>query len=244
MDRVALLPLVARWWWVLLLGTFLAGAAGLAAVSSVPKTYKAEAQVLVGPVNTDVSLDASGVLASTYADLAKSQNVLEAALRATGSKLSTTEFDKATTAVSNQVTRIVTITVESRDRNRAAQLANAVAKRLSSLSTEVDTASETVLETFKQQPEYQALERPLQDRIGRAAERVFGPSAAGRVTLIDPARPPERPAKPVVSLVVALSAIGGLLIAAIFVLFREARRVAQYELPGPLPSRVGSAPPA
>lgn len=239
MDRVALLPLVARWWWVIAMGALVAGVAGYGAVTRVPKTYQAEVQVLVGPINTDVSLDASGALASTYADLATSQNVLDAALKATGSKLTTTELDKTTTAISNGVTRIVTITVESREPRRAAQLANALARRLSFLSTEVDSASESVLDAFQSQPEYQALERGVQIRVNRAANRVFGPSAAGRLTIIDPARPPEDAAKPVVALVVVLSAVGGLLVAAIFILFRESRSHSQRELAGHGP---GAAP--
>lgn len=229
MDTVALLPLLARWWWLLVLGTIVAGVAGYGAVTQVPRTYQAEVQALVGPINTDVSLDASGALASTYADLATSQSVLETAIRRTGSSLSTVELEKATTAISNQVTRIVTISVESRNPTRAAQLANALARRLSVLSTQVDSASKSVLDAFQDQPEYQALEVPLRDDIRRAANRVFGPSAAGRLTIIDPARPPENAAKPVVPLVVLLSALGGLLITGIFVLFRESRSPSRAE---------------
>lgn len=238
MDRVALLPLVARWWWVLALGMLVAGAAGYGAVTQVPKTYEAEVQVLVGPINTDVSLDASGALASTYADLATSQNVLDTAIKATGSKLTTIELDKATTAISNEVTRIVTITVESRSPTRAAQLGNAIARRLSFLSTEVDSASKSVLDAFESQPEYQSLPPGFQNRVKRAASRVFGPSAAGRLTIIDPARPPESAAKPVVSLVVVLSAVGGLLITGIFVLVRESHRPLRLD-----PPMAASAPP-
>lgn len=238
MDRVALLPLVARWWWVLALGMLVAGAAGYGAVRTVPKTYRAEVQVLVGPINTDVSLDASGALASTYADLATSQSVLDSAIKATGSKLTTNELDKATTAISNEVTRIVTITVEHREARRAAQLANALARRLSFLSTEVDSASKSVLDEFASQPEYQSLRPGLQNRVKLAAARVFGPSPAGRLTIIDPARPPDSAAKPVVPLVVLLSALGGMLITGIFILIRESRGPTRREPPGP-----ESAPP-
>jgi capsular polysaccharide biosynthesis protein len=237
-DRVALLPLVARWWWVLALGMLVAGIAGYGAVTRVPKTYEAEAQVLVGPINTDVSLDASGALASTYADLATSQNVLDSAIKATGSKLTTTELDKATSAISNEVTRIVTITVENPDPTRAAQLGNAIARRLSFLSTEVDSASKSVLEAFEATQEYQSLPPGFQSRVRIAASRVFGPSAAGRLTIIDPARPPDSASKPVVPLVVVLSAMGGLLITGIFVLLRESHRPTRFATPV-----AASAPP-
>jgi capsular polysaccharide biosynthesis protein len=222
-DRLALAPLVSRWWWLLALATVIAGVAGYGAVTRAPKTYQSSVQVLVGPINTDVSLDASGALASTYADLAKSQSVLANAIKVTGSGLTTPELAKATTAISNQVTRIVTITVQNRDPARSAKLANAVAQRLGTLSTEVGTASASVLAAFHSQPEYQALERKTQNRVDRAASRVFGPSVAGRLTVIDPARVPTSAVKPVVPLVTLLSAVGGLLMGGIFVLLRESR---------------------
>jgi capsular polysaccharide biosynthesis protein len=236
------LPLLARWWWLLALGTIVAGVAGYGAVTQVPKTYQAEVQALVGPINTDVSLDASGALASTYADLATSQSVLETAIKNTGSSLSTLELEKATTAISNQVTRIVTISVESRDPTRAAQLANALARRLSVLSTEVDSASKSVLDAFQSQPEYQSLQPAVRDKVKVAANRVFGPSAAGRLKIIDPARPPESADKPVVPLVVLLSALGGLLITAIFVLFRESQSPPRAALAAP--AFDGGSPPS
>lgn len=224
MDRVALLPLVARWWWLLALGSLIAGGAGYGAVTTLPKTYQADVRLLVGPINTDVSLNASGALASTYADLVTTRSVLGAAIKATRSELSTTELDGATTVLSNQVTRIVTISVESRDATRASQLANALASRLTSLSTEVDPASEGLLEAFRAQPEYKALPSGIQSRVESAAGRVLGPSVAGRLTVIDPATRPDSAVKPVVPLIVLLSALGGLLTTGIFVLFRESRR--------------------
>ncbi len=224
MDRVALLPLVARWWWVLALATLLAGGAGYVAVAQVPKTYRAETQALVGRINTDTSLDVSGALAGTYADIVTSQNVLDAAIRSTGSKYTTKELDEATTAISNDVTRIVTITVEHRDPTWAARLANALARRLSQLSTREDELSKVVLEAFNAQPEIEALQGAARVRVRRAAQRVFAPSVAGRVTIIDPARPPESAAKPVVPLVVLLAAVSGMLIAGVFILVWESRR--------------------
>lgn len=224
MDRLALQPLVSRWWWLLALATVVAGVAGYETVTRAPKTYQASAQILVGPINSVTSLDASGALAGTYADIVTSERVLDATISSTNTNLSATELAKLTSAISNQVTRIVTIRVENQDAVLAARLANALANRLTVLSGEADPASNSVLEAFQAQPEYQRLPARTQERIKLAASRVLRPSPAGRASIIDPARPQNSPIKPVVPLIVLLSALGGLLISGVFVLIRESRR--------------------
>jgi len=220
---VALLPLVLRYWWVLALSMAIASAIGFLVVSGAPKVYQAEVALLVGPVNTDVSLDASGALASTYAEIATSQKALVSAIGATGAKMTPLELKESVTAVPNQVTRIVTVTVEDRDAGLAARIANALARHLRVLSGEVDAAAETVLERFADDSRIAGLSERTQLEVNAAAKRVFGPSTAGLVTVLDPAAPPEKPARPIVPLTVGLAAICGLVIATILILFKESR---------------------
>src|SRR5690349_12131765 len=116
--------LLRRWWWVLLIATLLAGAAGYAVASKLPKTYQSTATLLVGPINTDLALDASGSLTATYESLATSEPVLQSAITATGAPLTSTKLGSDVTTTSNTVSRLVTIAVSYRDPVMAAKLAN------------------------------------------------------------------------------------------------------------------------
>ena len=60
---------IARWWWLLVIGAVLGALGGIVASEVLPKKYEARVDMLVGPVNTDNGLDASGSLAATYQNL-------------------------------------------------------------------------------------------------------------------------------------------------------------------------------
>ena len=59
--------------------------------------------MLVGPINTDASLDASGSLTATYESLATSQPVLQEAIAATHAKLTVAQLENAITTTSMYV---------------------------------------------------------------------------------------------------------------------------------------------
>ncbi len=75
--------LIKNWWWALVLAALAAGIAGYAIATKLPKTYESTVTMLIGPINTDASLDASGSLTATYESLATSQPVLQEAISAT-----------------------------------------------------------------------------------------------------------------------------------------------------------------
>src|SRR3954463_3521763 len=124
-----LLPHVRRWWW-LLLACSLVGALGAWVVaSSATKTYEAEAKLLVGPVSGDYpTLQASGALGRTYAELAHSRRGVADAAHPEGIKLSRKELEDSVSATSNDVTRIVDLQARAQNPETAAKLAGAVAK--------------------------------------------------------------------------------------------------------------------
>ena len=68
MELTGYLAVARRWWWTLLVATWVAAMAGLLVATRITPTYEAQAQLLVGPINTDSdTLRASGLLVQTYA---------------------------------------------------------------------------------------------------------------------------------------------------------------------------------
>ena len=77
MELTGYLAVARRWWWTLLVATWVAAMAGLLVATRITPTYEAQAQLLVGPINTDSdTLRASGLLVQTYAQLAISPPLL------------------------------------------------------------------------------------------------------------------------------------------------------------------------
>jgi uncharacterized protein involved in exopolysaccharide biosynthesis len=222
-DDASLLPLVRRWWRLLLLGAILGGVGGFIAASVLPKTYTSEADLLVGPLNTDSGLDASGSLSATYQNLATSRPVLRAAIDATGAKLSVDSLATDVTSTSNTVTRIVTVSVDNHDAGLAARLANAITARLTALADRLPTQAADQLQAFGTQPEVQALSTTTQAAIRLAVKRVFGPSVAGQLTTVNAAVPARSASSPKKPLIVVLGAVAGLLLTGLFVLLRDPR---------------------
>jgi tyrosine-protein kinase len=223
MNNGTLAPFMWRWWWVLLIATLLAAGAGYGAATRITKTYEAEAQLLVGQLNTTVDLDASGTLARTYAQIGKGRPVLARAIRMAGAKLTPRELDEASTIESNEITRIVSVRVENRDRRLAARLANAIANRLIELSSAALTRRSSGLNSFEHEPAVAALPPGTQRDVLDAAERVFSGSSAGDLHIIETAAVPTKPVKPSIPLLVVLAGLGGLLLASAFALAWDAR---------------------
>jgi uncharacterized protein involved in exopolysaccharide biosynthesis len=224
MDNGTLAPFVWRWWWVLLIATLLAAGAGYGAATRITKTYEAETQLLVGPLNTTVDLDASGTLARTYAQIGEGRPVLTYAIRATGAKLTPLELDEASTIDSNEITRIVSVRVQNSDPRLAASLANAIGARLVELSSTRRARASSGVDAFEREPEVQALPPASRERVLAAAERVFSGSVAGGLHVTESASVPPKPIRPSIPLLVILAGLGGLLLAAAFALASDARQ--------------------
>jgi polysaccharide biosynthesis transport protein len=123
-----------RWWWTLLVATWIAGLAGYLVATRIPPTYEARAFMLVGPYEGDLeTLRASGQLALTYADLVTTTPRLEAAIAQVGTNLTAIDLKAATRVTANDTTRTLTIRAQHGDPKTAAELANALAGQLTAL---------------------------------------------------------------------------------------------------------------
>ena len=223
-DHTGLLSLAKRWWWLLALSAVIAGFVGWAWASLSSPTYQAEAKMLVGPLNTDfrATLEASGQLGRTYSDLATSRPVLAEAIRREKAPTSVTDLADHVTATANELTRLVTISVEDSNRNEAAGLANALAARVRQLAARSPLTDTNAVEDLMRDSDIAGLPREERSRVQAAARRVLGNSQAGAVTVIEPATPPEDPIAPNVPLITLLCAMGGLLIGAVLVFLKDA----------------------
>jgi capsular polysaccharide biosynthesis protein len=118
-----------RWWATLLLAAIVAAVGSWVLAESLPETYEASTELIVGPLaaNQDV-VEAAGQLARTNAEVAESRSLLDAAARAL--RLPPEDVDAEVEASANEVTRFLVITVRDDDPRRAADLANALADAL------------------------------------------------------------------------------------------------------------------
>jgi tyrosine-protein kinase len=223
-NEAGLWPLIRTWWWALLLGAVVAAVAAYGLSSKLPKSYSSQATLLVGPVNTDVALDASGTLTTTYAQLATTDTVLRAAINSTGAGLTPLQLKNNVSTNSNTVTRIVTISVSNSDPKMAASLANAIAARLGALASSVPPAATAIVSTLDSQPEVQALSSQARAAVDTAAKRAVGvDSTAGQIQVVDPALPPSSPSSPNKSLLTLLAGLIGIVIVGVIVMARELR---------------------
>ena len=116
---------------MLVVSGLVAGVAGFAVVSLRAPRYEASVQLLVGPINTDLdTIRAAGQLAQTYAQIATSQPLLDAAAKQLGVRV--VRGDVRSTA--NDVTRVVTVRVRSGSAVRAAAVANSLGDQLAALA--------------------------------------------------------------------------------------------------------------
>lgn len=136
MELSGYLAIARRWWWTLLIATWVAGLSGYVVASGLPRTYEAEVRLLVGPFNTDLNTQrAAGQLAQTYAELITSQPLLEGVIKELGLKSDVVALQQAVSASPNDVTRFVAIRVQLTDPERAAQIANSLAQELAELAS-------------------------------------------------------------------------------------------------------------
>jgi capsular polysaccharide biosynthesis protein len=222
MAGPGLLPLVRRWWWVLLAGAAVAALAALVVASSATKTYEAETKLLVGPVSGDYpTLQASGALGRTYAELAHSRRVVAAAARDAGIKLTRKQLENSVSASSNDVTRIVDLRARHANPETAAKLAGAVARQLMKLRQVAPAQNVDPVDAIMRDPDLEGLTPADLTRVRKATLHVLGSPNAGNLEVIEAPLAPESAVSPRVGLLVMLAAIAGLLVAAVYVLVRE-----------------------
>jgi capsular polysaccharide biosynthesis protein/Mrp family chromosome partitioning ATPase len=219
MDAI---PALRRWWWILLVGALAAGVVANIVASRMQPTYVAQARLLVGPINGDKdTLLASGQLARTYAELATSRPVLSSVIKSSGVPTSVKRLTEDVTTTSNDVNRIVTISVEDTEPAIAATLANAIATRLRELSTATPEQDAAALDALRRQPEIAGLGARARADVQAAAERVLQQDA-GRIEIVEPATRPTDSSGPRVGLLTVLAALAGLIAAGIALYVRAA----------------------
>jgi tyrosine-protein kinase len=137
LQSTGFIPLVKRWWPVLLVAAVVSGVTAYAASSRVTPTYEAEARLLTGPINADFdTIRASSQLAQTYGELATSRRILTSVRAQLGLAQSVDELTRSVNATGNEITRIVTIRAKSEGAVLAARIANAIATRLAGESSQ------------------------------------------------------------------------------------------------------------
>lgn len=135
-----------RWWWVVLAAAVIAAVIGYVVSSQSSPTYEATVRLLVGPFNADADTQkAAGTLAATYTYYVTSQPVLDATSADLGGLTDGTNAWGDMRANANQLTRIVSITVESDDPATAARIANLLAENLSDQVTRGNLRPEAAL---------------------------------------------------------------------------------------------------
>ena len=102
---------------------------GFLVANRLPATYEAEARLLVGPLSGDKdTLSAAGSQARTYAALATTTPVLDAAARRSGLGSSAGALrSKVHDVTGSDVTRLISVRVRDSEPERAALIANALA---------------------------------------------------------------------------------------------------------------------
>ena len=220
-DTFALLPLLKRWWWALVLGALLAGGASYYVSSRASPTYRGEAKFIVGPINADVDeLGASGSLARTYSELAADRPVLEYAINRVGAHTTVRKLQENLTATANDISRILTIDVRNKDAKVAADLANAIGRRLQELSQLDAQQNAKRAAAFVGGAEIKSLTKAESDRLMTATAKLLGESPAGRISVVQAAQP-EGPADRGTLFVVILAMIAGAVVAAVIALVRD-----------------------
>lgn len=130
---------VARRWWLVLLFGLAAGAAGYFVSINQKPVYQATTSLLVGSSIQSATVDrndlqASELLASTYADLTRRQPVLQRAIDELGLDMSWGKLRSRVQADVPGATQLLEIRVEGDSPEQAVSIADAIARQLVLLS--------------------------------------------------------------------------------------------------------------
>jgi non-specific protein-tyrosine kinase len=135
MELVAYIRLFKKWLWLIFLGAFLCGGAAFIYTSSQTLIYEAKATVSVGgfiqsPDPTYSEIQTGTELAQTYAVIAKTSTVLEAAIEAKEFPISVEQLRASLTTSVIPDTSLLVLAVRHSDPALAADMANEIAKQL------------------------------------------------------------------------------------------------------------------
>ena len=228
MPRPIFIVLLRRWLWLLVVSAVAAALVAWLIASHAGKSYDAGTKLLVGPVSADYStLQASGALGKTYAELAASRPILAAAARSARLALTPKRLQDEVSAMSNDVTRVVDITVRDRSPRAAARLANAIAAQLLRLRARLPVQHADAAKTVAHDPSLALLSHVQRQAVRRAVGRLDLSSGAGDLAIVERAVPARRPVSRRVGLLTVLAAIGGALVALIYAGVRESPRDAE-----------------
>lgn len=141
-----LLAVVQRRWWLVLLGALLGGISGLAFSLAQPPVYESSAMLYVTSGSSSESAAsaayqnsmASQQRVSSYADLAKSDVILEQAIEAAGLDMSVPEARSSVSASSKPTTVLLTVSGRGGTPAEAAGLVNGVASAMSDYVTSLE----------------------------------------------------------------------------------------------------------
>jgi polysaccharide biosynthesis transport protein len=221
-NQAGFIPIVRRWWPVVLLAAVAAGVSAKIIGSTIDPTYEAEVTLLTGPINTDFgTLRASGDLARTYSDLATSGPILSGAVKKLRLGLPVEELRKDVSATSNDVTRLVKIRVRDTGPARAAAIANELARRLTNLTRGTTPQQVELLNKLREQPEFARLDEATKAAVTAAVSRLTQQPFEGRLQVVDPAAPPTTPVAPRITLITLMAALAGAIGAGIIILLAE-----------------------
>lgn len=135
MDFSQYLRIVRKWWWLVVLAAFVAGAISFVANTGRPPVYRAETILSIGYVldspNPDLSAFRTQIeLATNYVQILRTYEVLENTVNALGLPISPEILRGAFRARLIEGTSLLTISVDSVDPVQAADIANELAVQL------------------------------------------------------------------------------------------------------------------
>lgn len=179
MDLRRQIAVVRQWFLLIVAGVAIAAAASYIVSSGLPKTYEAQARLIVGQSLTSANPDYTQLLASqrlsqTYATVATTRPLFERVIEKLGLDLTSDELDRAIRADAPRDTTLITITVSDTDAERAADIANAVAAELIAASPAIQGRSGDVA-TFVED-DLRATQRQIEDAQTEADRLAALPS--------------------------------------------------------------------
>ena len=238
-----LLPVVRRHWRLIAIVTAACALTAAVFATTAAKTYEAETDLLVGPVDADyATLQAAGQLGRTYAELAASERLVGRAARDAGLTLPPKKAAEKVSATSNEITRIVEIRVRNSNPRKAARMANGLAASLMELRRSLPPQPSAPVDALLREPELARMTSAERAAVRRAAARVLTRTNAGVLQVVDRAEPPSGAVAPRVPLIVLLAALaGGVAAFALAIVsdgVRRERALDELELPDLLDSYV------
>ncbi len=133
-DVKRYIAMLGRWWWLLFAGAAIAGTAAFFVTRTIPRTYEASSTLIINQVETPGSIVYSDVLTSerltqTYRELITKRPILEAVVEeANDPDLTVGELSSKLNTTAVKDTQLVTVSVRDQSPERAARLANDVAR--------------------------------------------------------------------------------------------------------------------